>query len=163
MRKYEVRINGKPYTIAVKEYTSEHAVLEINEKPYTVAISGMITGVVDSASRFVGSPDSPAAEAETAARPATVPKPTPSLPNETAAAAERAVGSDRIVRAPIPGSILIVKVKEGEEVQKGQLLLKMEAMKMENEIAANCSGKVVAVNVRAGDSVNQGEVLIELG
>jgi biotin carboxyl carrier protein len=64
------------------------------------------------------------------------------------------------VTAPIPGSILSVYVKVGDTVAAGEPLLKMEAMKMENEINARIGGTVTAVNVQEGDSVSQGQELV---
>ncbi len=57
------------------------------------------------------------------------------------------------VKAPMPGTILDVKVQAGQSVKKGDVLIILEAMKMENEIQAPCDGKITGVNVRKGDSV----------
>ena len=57
------------------------------------------------------------------------------------------------VKAPMPGTILDVKVQNGQRVKKGQVLVILEAMKMENEIQAPCDGTVSGLNVRKGDSV----------
>ena len=159
MRKYEVNINDKPYSILVKKYTAEHAELEINGKPYSIDISGMITGVVGNTSEFAAqlsatptdvTPVQPIAAPMAVASPAPVAKPA-------------TASGEGVICAPIPGSILVIKVKEGDEVKTGQLLLKMEAMKMENEINSSCSGTVTAIKVNVGDSVSQGAVLVEIG
>ncbi len=70
--------------------------------------------------------------------------------------------ADRIVRAPLPGSIIEVKVHPGEVVREDQTLLILEAMKMESEIHSNLSGKVLKVHVQKGDNVQEGDPLIEL-
>ena len=57
------------------------------------------------------------------------------------------------VKAPMPGTILDVKVQAGQSVKKGDVLVILEAMKMENEICAPSDGKITGVNVRKGDSV----------
>jgi pyruvate carboxylase subunit B len=62
----------------------------------------------------------------------------------------------------MPGNILSVKVKEGEKVKAGQLLLVLEAMKMENEIVAPQDGVVKRIYIAAGQSVNTGDPLIAL-
>ncbi|QSQ09042.1 Glutaconyl-CoA decarboxylase subunit gamma [Koleobacter methoxysyntrophicus] len=67
------------------------------------------------------------------------------------------------VTAPMPGTVLSIKVKPGDQVNQGDVLLILEAMKMENEIMAPVSGKVTSVNITEGASVNSGDVLIVLG
>ena len=67
------------------------------------------------------------------------------------------------VKAPMPGTILDVKVQNGQSVKKGTVLCVLEAMKMENEIQAPCDGKITSVNVRKGDSVETQAVLCTIG
>jgi biotin carboxyl carrier protein len=71
-------------------------------------------------------------------------------------------GGDMNVSAPMPGKILAVRVKPGDAVEAGQVVLVLEAMKMENEIASGGEGKVRSVKCQVGASVNTGDVLIEL-
>lgn len=66
------------------------------------------------------------------------------------------------VMAPIPGKVVAVKVDPGDEVEPGQALVVLEAMKMENELSAEQAGKVAAIHVAAGDTVEGGELLVEL-
>ena len=68
------------------------------------------------------------------------------------------VGGDRIA-APIPGTILSVKAASGQKVKSGQVLMILEAMKMENEIMAPFDGTVTTVNVKEGDNVESGTLL----
>jgi glutaconyl-CoA/methylmalonyl-CoA decarboxylase subunit gamma len=70
-------------------------------------------------------------------------------------------GSSKIT-SPMPGSILKVNVAKGDTVKKGQSLLILEAMKMENDIKAPADGKVVEVKVSQGDCVTLGQTLIEV-
>ncbi|RGX54181.1 biotin/lipoyl-binding protein [Anaerotruncus sp. AF02-27] len=63
----------------------------------------------------------------------------------------------------MPGNILDVKVKEGDTVEANQLLLVLEAMKMENEIFAPVGGTVVSVHVKKGDAVNSNDLLVSIG
>ena len=69
------------------------------------------------------------------------------------------VGAGTKVNAPMPGTILDVKVQAGQSVKRGQVLVILEAMKMENEIQAPCDGKITGVNVRKGDSVETAALL----
>lgn len=66
------------------------------------------------------------------------------------------------VMAPIPGKVVAIKVEPGDQVEPGQALVVLEAMKMENELAADQAGKVAAIHVAAGDTVESGELLVEL-
>lgn len=66
------------------------------------------------------------------------------------------------ITSPMPGTILKIDVKKGDVVKKGQVLLILEAMKMENEIAAPNDGGITSVNVEKGASVNAGDVLISM-
>jgi len=67
-----------------------------------------------------------------------------------------------VVTAPIPGKVVAVKVAAGDEVEVGQSLVVLEAMKMENELTAEQAGKVAGIHVAAGDTVDAGTVLVEL-
>ena len=78
-----------------------------------------------------------------------------------AVSAARDSGPSRVM-APIPGKVVAVKIAPGDEVEPGQALIVLEAMKMENELAADQAGKVAAIHVAAGDTVEVGELLVEL-
>jgi biotin carboxyl carrier protein len=84
-------------------------------------------------------------------------------PVEAIEAVEGAGGSGpSVVEAPIPGKVVAVKVAPGDEVEAGQPLVVLEAMKMENELAAEQGGRVARVNVEPGATVDTGAVLVEL-
>ena len=89
------------------------------------------------------------APASSAPAPAAAPAPAP-----TAAPA----GGEKIV-SPMPGNILAVNVQAGDAVKKGQVLMILEAMKMENEIMCPCDGKVASVNTSKGSAVESGTLL----
>ncbi|RPI10882.1 MAG: biotin/lipoyl-binding protein [Zetaproteobacteria bacterium] len=100
------------------------------------------------------------------ARPASPPAPAASVAAPTAAPARPPAsvttvrGGDRTVPAPMPGKILAVKVVAGDTVARGDVLMILEAMKMENDILAPMEGAVKSVHVQAGDTVNTGDVLL---
>lgn len=96
------------------------------------------------------------AAAAPAPKPAAAPAPKPAAPK----AAPVAGGTK--VNAPMPGTILDVKVQQGAAVKKGDILCILEAMKMENEILAPQDGTVAQVAVSKGASVNSGDVLVVL-
>jgi len=66
------------------------------------------------------------------------------------------------VKAPLPGIIMQIKVKAGEEIKRGDTLLVYEAMKMENNLVSEREGTVKSISVSAGDSILQGDVLLEI-
>ena len=84
---------------------------------------------------------------------APVAAPAPVAPVAAAPKAAAPVAGGTKVSAPMPGTILDVKVQAGQSVKKGDVLVILEAMKMENEICAPSDGKITGVNVRKGDSV----------
>ncbi len=88
--------------------------------------------------------------------------PAASAPVASAPAASAAKEGNVAVSAPMPGKILAVKAKEGDSVKAGDVLLVLEAMKMENDIVAPQDGVVASINVKVGDSVESGAKLASL-
>ena len=80
-----------------------------------------------------------------------------------AAAPAAPAGAGEKIAAPMPGNILAVNVSVGDSVKKGQVLMVLEAMKMENEIMCPCDGKVTSVNVSKGSTVETGTLLCCIG
>lgn len=137
MHSYEVTINNKPYHVIAKKYTPEQAELVIDGQPFLVNISSQVQSGM-----FV-----PVAEH--------ISVPVASFQPTSAAKGD-------IVSAPIPGTIIDILMNVGDRVEKGQVVMKIEAMKMENEINANISGTVLTIDVKAGDAVNQDQKLMEI-
>lgn len=79
------------------------------------------------------------------------------------AAAPAATGAGEKVTAPMPGTILDIKVAVGDTVSKGQVIMILEAMKMENDIVASCDGKVTSVLATKGATVDSGDALATIG
>lgn len=126
-------------------------------KNYTITVNGNVYEV------SVEESDGSAVQAPVATAPKAAPKVATAAPKAApkASAASGAAGSVK-VSAPMPGKILGVKVSAGQTVKKGDVLLILEAMKMENEIVAPSDGTVASVNVAAGQNVESGEVLATL-
>jgi len=72
-------------------------------------------------------------------------------------------GASETIAAPMPGTIIKVAVKAGDQIKKGQVLVVLEAMKMENEIVSPVDGKIVSVGVTTGQAVNAGDTLVQIG
>lgn len=132
MRKFVINVNGKSYEVEVEEIGQGTAT------PRPVSTPSVST-------------------------PVAAPQPAPQKAEAPKATSGGAVpqGADTI-KAPMPGTILDVKVQAGEKVSKGQVLAILEAMKMENEIMSPRDGEVVSVQVARGASVNAGDVLIAI-
>lgn len=124
-------------------------------KNYTITVNGTAYNVT------VEEGASSAASAPVAAA---APAPAPSAAPAPAPAPKPAANVDGVsVDAPMPGNILDVKVSNGASVKSGDVLIVLEAMKMENDIVAPQDGTVAAINVNKGDSVEAGQSLIVLG
>lgn len=95
-----------------------------------------------------------------AVAPAPVAAPAAAKPAVAPAAAP--VAGAAIVKAPMPGTVVSVKVKVGDKVTKDTLVAVLEAMKMENEIFAGVEGTVAAINANAGASVNTGDAIVSI-
>ncbi len=126
-------------------------------KNYTITVNGNVYEVTVEEGVSTGAAPAPRAaapapKAAPAAAPAAAPK---------AAAPAGAAGSVT-VNAPMPGKILGVKATAGQAVKKGECIVVLEAMKMENEIVAPSDGTVATINVAVGDSVESGAVLATL-
>lgn len=126
--------------------------ITVNGKAYEVEVEE-IGGAPSAAPAAAPAAPAPAPSVQAAA-PKAAPAQTP------APAAAPAGGTN--VQAPMPGTILSVKVNVGDTVSEGQVLCILEAMKMENEIMAPKAGKVVSVSVSQGSSVNSGDALVSI-
>ncbi len=94
--------------------------------------------------------------------PAATPAPVQAAPAVEAAPAPAAADGEQ-VNSPMPGNILAVNVNVGDTVKAGQVLMILEAMKMENEIMAGVDGKIVSLNVQKGSTVETGTLLCVIG
>ncbi len=124
--------------------------VKVNGKEYEVEVEE--TGAA--ANPFPAAPvHSPAATPQTA-------RPGVSSTPKTMAAAENP--ADDKIAAPMPGTVLRITCSNGQTVKKGDTLLVLEAMKMENEIQAPADGKVEELKVSEGQSVDAGDILVQL-
>ena len=124
----------------------------LNGRTYEVEVEAGKAMLLDEYEAIV--PSAPVAAAPVAAAPVAA------APVAAAPAAPAVVASGETVNAPMPGTILKVNVSNGQTVKEGDLLVVLEAMKMENEIYAPKSGTVAQVATAKGASVNTGDVLV---
>lgn len=143
MRKFIVQVNGVQYDVEIEEIGGAQA----------YAPAPPVQSIPAPAAPAAPAPAAPAAPAAQAAPAA------PAAPAQSAPApSQQSVGGETI-NAPLPGTVLDIKVSVGQNVSKGDLLFVLEAMKMENEILAAHDGVIASVNVQKGAAVNSGDVL----
>lgn len=146
MKEYKLKINGNDYNVAIDEVEGNTAKVEVNGTPYAVEF------------------DQPVAKKKPAVvinRPTPAAAPAPAVSVAKPAAAPAAGGTN--VPSPLPGVVLNLNVREGDAVKKGQCILVLEAMKMENNIEAPCDGTLKKFMVQKGDSVLEGAPLAVIG
>jgi biotin carboxyl carrier protein len=148
MAKYEVTVDGQQYEVEIVRDDGRRALLKVDGREYEVEASN-----VSAVSAPPGSP-SPAV---------VMPGPEPRSSAAASPVAQDAAGSgDMQVRAPMPGLVLQVCVSVGQGVKRGDALLRLEAMKMENDIESQTEGKVKEILVSKGDEVKEGQLLMVL-
>lgn len=144
MKEFAFKINGAEYKCAVEELDGKTNVT-VNGKVYEVETEA---------------PAKPAAKP--VAAPAPKPAAAPAAPKAEAPKAAPVAGGLQ-VKSPLPGSVIKVLVSEGQAVKKGDTLLTLESMKMENAIMAEADGTVKQIAVTPGQNVMQDDLLIVLG
>lgn len=152
MKQYKYTINGADYDVTIDSLNGNKAKVIVNGMSFDVEMQGTLNES--------DLPDAPAADASAA--PA-APKAAASAAASKAAAPAGAPGKGTPVKAPLPGVVTAINVNVGQKVKKGETVVVLEAMKMENNIAAECDGTVTSVCVAQGDSVMEGTVLVTVG
>lgn len=139
MKKFKFTIHGNDYSVDVHGIEDNLARLEVNGTPYNVELHRTVK----------------ASKTPTIVRPAIKQQVRPDIQ-------KREGGSSHPILAPLPGAITKLEVGKGDIVEKGQLLLIMEAMKMENRVLADRAGVVENIRVQQGDAVLQGDIIMEI-
>lgn len=147
MKTYTVTVNGIAYDVAVEETTGR----PVREYRAAAPVAAPVPAPAVSAA--------PAAPAITPAAPA----PAPAAVENASAVPATGGSKGRIsIDAPMPGKILSVKASIGQNIKKGEVILILEAMKMENEIVSPEDGVIASIDVISGDSVESGTLLATL-
>ena len=130
--KYKVTLNNRVYEVEVEEG------------------SAMLIDEYESVAPVSSAPAAPAPQAAAA----------PAVPAPAAAAPAAALAAGEVIKSPMPGNILKINVTQGQRVEEGDVLLILEAMKMENEVVATKSGTVAQIVVSSGNVVETGSPLV---
>ena len=153
MNKYQYKVQGVDYEVEIEEVEGNIAKVNVNGIPFEVELQKPIN----------------AAKHPTMTRPKVeAPKPAAPTPAPAAAAAAPAqpaapVGAGSPVKAPLPGTVTEIKVQVGQQVNVGDVVLVLEAMKMQNNIEAEYAGTVTSITVKQGETVMEGSVLLTIG
>ena len=144
MKEFTFKINGAEYKCAVEEVEAGKTNVTVNGKVYEVETEVPAKPVAAPAAKPAAAPAAPAAPKAEAPKPAAP------------------VAGGLQVKSPLPGSVIKVLVSEGQAVKKGDTLLTLESMKMENAIMAEQDGTVKQIAVTPGQNVMQDDLLIVL-
>jgi glutaconyl-CoA/methylmalonyl-CoA decarboxylase subunit gamma len=139
MKKFKFTISGNTYEVEIKDFEGNIASIEVNGTLYSVELHR---------------------EIQKTKTPTLIRAEVPYSGKENIEKKEK--GAAEPIIAPLPGTIIEIMVKPGDVIKKGQVLLVMEAMKMENKIQSEKDGVVESVRITPGANVLQGDVLIEL-
>ncbi len=139
MKKFKFTVRGNDYDVEILKFEDNMAKVEVNGTQYSVEVHS---------------------EVKQAKTPILVRQEVPA-PRRSETKIKKAIGALQI-KSPLPGNIMQVFVQTGAEVKKGDKLLMLEAMKMENNILAEKDGQVTAIKVHPGESVLEGDVLLEI-
>ena len=144
MSKYQYKVNGADYTVEIGEIEGAIAQVTVNGKQFEVELPAPVKAPTR-VKRVEAAPAAPAPAPERAKKP------------------KAAAGSGTKVLAPLPGTITEMKVAVGDSVRKGDTVVILEAMKMQNNIEAECDGTITSVLVSRGDTVMEGAALVTIG
>lgn len=160
MKKYQYKVQGVDYEVEIAEVEGKIAKVNVNGIPFEIEMQKPINAAKHP-SLAAAKVQAPAASSHAA--PAA---PSPAAPSPAAApAADPSTapsGSGNVLKAPLPGTITEVKVQVGQTVAVGDVVLVLEAMKMQNNIESEYAGKVSSIVVKQGDTVMEGAVLLTI-
>jgi biotin carboxyl carrier protein len=141
MKKFKFTIRGNEYDVDIKDFDGDLAKIEVNGTEYDVEVH----------QEQVKSTKTP-----------TLVRPRVAVDRKDSKIKKSVSNRSYELKAPLPGSIFKILMNEGDEVKKGDTIMIMEAMKMENNIQSEKDGKIVTMKVKEGDSVLQNDVLVEI-
>ena len=167
IRKFNVFVDDNYYAVEVEAeggaMVAAPVVREVAPAPAPEPVAAPAPAAPPPLRPVPGAPPRPVPGAPPRPAPAAVPKPAPAAAAKPApAAAATPAGPTEEVSAPMPGMIIEVKCNVGDKVNEGDVVVILEAMKMQNPLCSPVNGQVAAIHVKSGDSVAVGQVLIEI-
>jgi biotin carboxyl carrier protein len=159
MKTYKYIVQGVDYEVEIAEVEGKIARVNVNGIPFEIEMQKPINAAKHPALAATKRTAN-AAPAETPAAPAAAPvAAAPAKP----AAQPAAAGAGNALKAPLPGTINAINVKVGDKVNVGDVVVVLEAMKMQNNIEAEYAGTVTSILVNQGDTVMEGAVMLTIG
>ena len=159
MKTYKYKVQGVDYEVEITDVEGKIARVNVNGIPFEIEMQKPINAAKHPALAATKKSASVAPVAPTAAAAPAAPVTAPAQPAKPAAPA----GAGTPVKAPLPGTINAINVKVGDKVNVGDVVVVLEAMKMQNNIEAENAGTVTAILVNPGDSVMEGAVMLTIG
>ena len=154
MNKYQYKVQGVDYDVEIEEVEGNVAKVVVNGIRFDVELKQPINPTSTLKKVRVEAPK-PVARPSVAPAAAAAPAPAP-------AAAAAAAGAGSPIKAPLPGTIIELKVNVGDTVKQGDVVLVLEAMKMQNNIESEYNGTVTSITVKQGETVMEGAVLLTI-
>jgi biotin carboxyl carrier protein len=153
MNKYQYKVKGVDYEVEIAEVEGNIAKVNVNGIPFEIELQKPINAAKHPTmtSPKVQAPQPVAAQPAAQSAPA------------AQAASAPAAGAGTPVKAPLPGTVTEIKVQVGQQVNVGDTVLVLEAMKMQNNIEAETAGQVTSILVKQGETVMEGAVLLTIG
>ena len=164
MKKYQYKVQGVDYEVEIAEVEGKIAKVNVNGIPFEIEMQKPINAAKHPALAATKRTASAAPAAQPApAQPTPAGKPQATVPAASAAGPAPAAGAGTAIKAPLPGTINAINVKVGDKVGIGDVVIVLEAMKMQNNIEAETAGTVTSVLVNQGDTVMEGAVMLTIG
>ena len=157
MKKYQYKVKGVDYEVEIAQVEGKIARVNVNGIPFEIEMQKPINAAKHPALASARAQSPVVAPVAAPAAPAAKPAPQP------AAQPAAPAGAGNARKAPLPGTIIDVKVQVGQQVNVGDTVLVLEAMKMQNNIESEYAGQVTSVLVKQGDTVMEGAVLLTIG
>ena len=166
MKKYQYKVQGVDYEVEIAEVEGKIAKVNVNGIPFEIEMQKPINAAKHPAlaatKRAAAPQSSPEGDTNVRQQSNEAPAGAVGVASSGAVAAAPAAGGNAI-KAPLPGTVSEIKVTVGQQVNVGDTVLVLEAMKMQNNIEAESAGTVKAIHVNKGDSVMEGAVLLTIG
>ena len=159
MNKYQYKVQGVDYEVEIAEVEGNIAKVNVNGIPFEVELQKPINAF----KRPTGNTVKIEQPKQTTQQATTQQSTTQQVVTTQQAATTEVPGNGNQIKAPLPGTITDIKVAIGQQVNIGDTVLVLEAMKMQNNIEAEYSGTVTSISVKTGETVKEGQVMLVIG